>query len=253
MNPQTDKDNLTVFDRLWHILEELRQKVGDRFDLHPNPTTQPLQTFSSPDGKVQGSLATFSSAEIDWLVHSRLNNPTLNFSTMRLTVWLGSQIQVPHLAFEFGTVPNLFFYIDYIPRVDLWSDLNYLERYYEPLQSTYLTLRGNSDLSLFVSKSLYVRQIQSPTHLCYTCSPTEESLALIQRLAHEMLERWFKWVDDAEPVPETMQPILAQRDRCMRRISAERDPGNQMAAQLFGAELTNTLVRGLWGGDRFVQ
>ncbi|HBL13993.1 MAG TPA: red chlorophyll catabolite reductase, partial [Cyanobacteria bacterium UBA11162] len=135
----------------------------------------------------------------------------------------------------------------------LWSDLNYLERYYEPLQSTYLTLRGNSDLSLFVSKSLYVRQIQSPTHLCYTCSPTEESLALIQRLAHEMLERWFKWVDDAEPVPETMQPILAQRDRCMRRISAERDPGNQMAAQLFGAELTNTLVRGLWGGDRFVQ
>lgn len=43
---------------------------------------------------------------------------------------------------------------------------------------------------------------------------------------------------------------LAKRDLCMRRISAERDPGNQVAMQLFGSELTNTLVQALWGSDR---
>ncbi len=247
MNPQTDRENPTVFDRLWGILSELRQKLGDRFELQPNHATETLQSFSSPDGKVQGSLTAFSGSEIDWLVHSWLHNPMLNFSTMRLTVWLGSQIRVPHLAFELGTVPNVFFYMDYIPRVDLWSDLNYVERYYEPVEPTYLTLRGNSQLSLFVSKSLYVRQVQSPTHLCYTCSATEDPCGLIHNLAHEMLDRWLSWVDEAEPVPETARTALAERDSCLRRISAERDPGNRMAVQLFGSELTDRLVRALWG------
>lgn len=63
---------------------------------------------------------------------------------MRLTLWLSPLIQVPHLAFEFGTKPDLFFYIDYIPRVDLWSDLSYTESYYEPVNATYLELRGES-------------------------------------------------------------------------------------------------------------
>jgi len=65
---------------------------------------------------------------------------------MRLTVWLKSHIRVPHLAFELGTVPSLFFYMDYIPRVDLWTDLTYLERYYEPMQSTYILCHGVAHL-----------------------------------------------------------------------------------------------------------
>lgn len=91
---------------------------------------------------------------------------------------------------------------------------------------------------------------QTPTHLCYTCSPTPDSLDLIQRLAHEMVDRWLNWFDEAESVSEDHRPALAQRDLQMRRISAERDPGNQMAVKLLGSDLTNTLVRGLWGGLR---
>ncbi|WP_158680531.1 hypothetical protein [Nostoc sp. 'Lobaria pulmonaria (5183) cyanobiont'] len=43
---------------------------------------------------------------------------------MRLTVWLGSHIRVPHLTFEFGTLPDIFSYLDYIPRTDLLTDLD---------------------------------------------------------------------------------------------------------------------------------
>jgi hypothetical protein len=78
------------------------------------------------------------------MVYSWFNAAQMRFSTMRLTLWLSPLIQVPHLAFEFGTKPDLFFYIDYIPRVDLWSDLSYTESYYEPVNATYLELRGES-------------------------------------------------------------------------------------------------------------
>ena len=49
---------------------------------------------------------------------------------MHLTIWLDQQIRVPHLAYAFATVPHLFFYMDYIPRTDLFTDLEYLDRYF---------------------------------------------------------------------------------------------------------------------------
>lgn len=183
------------------------------------------------------------------MVYSWFNAAQMRFSTMRLTLWLSPLIQVPHLAFEFGTKPDLFFYIDYIPRVDLWSDLSYTERYYDPVNATYLELRENPNLPLFVSKALYVRQMQSPTSLCFTCPATEDSLSLIRNTAHEMCSRWLTWVKQAEPVPGDRQTILAERDLLMRRITAERDPGNALAVKIFGAELADQLIRSLWSKE----
>lgn len=241
-------DNTLVFEQLWSITQELRQKIEARFELHPEPATHDVQEFSSPDGNVKGSLNAFSGREIDWLVHSWLKKS--NFSTMRLTAWLGSHIRVPHFAIELGTVGNIFFYMDYVARTDLVTDLEYLDRYYEPVNQTFLTLQADSRLSSFTSKSLYIRVFQSPINLCCTCSDTEDTLELIRKLAHEMLDRWLSWIEEAEPVPEDARAALAKRDLFLRRTSAQRDPGNQLAAQMFGAELTDKLVRALWGGDR---
>jgi hypothetical protein len=246
MQSQTDIPPIVLFERLQEILAALYQRLSVRFALDPQPPDQPLQNFSSPDSSVSGSLRTFAGQEIDWLVYSWLNAPPMRFSTMRLTAWLNSQIRVPHLAFELGTVPQLFFYMDYVPRVDLWTDLNYIEQFYESLHSTYLELRNNPNLALFVSKGLYVRQFQSPAHLCFTCPATEESLSLIQTTAQAMSDRWLDWVNQAEPVPLDDQTALAKRDLQMRRISAERDPGNAVATKIFGAELANQLVQALW-------
>lgn len=249
----TDLDNKAVFEQLWEITKELRQKLEARFQLHPDPSVENLQQYSSLDGNMKGSLTAFSGGEIDWLVHLWLGNAEKsNFSTMRLTTWLKSYIQVPHLAFEFGTLPNadIFFYIDYIPRTELLTDLAYLDRYYEPVNQTFLKLQEDSRLKLFTSKSAYIRLFQSPASLCYTGAPTFETIELTRTLAHETLDRWLAWVDAAEPVPEDARTALAARDLLLRRTGAERDPGNKFAAQMFGSELTDKLVRSLWGGDR---
>lgn len=248
MSSPIDLDHATLFAQLQGILSELYAEVTQQLVILPQPN-QPLQSFSSPDGNVTGSLSTFTGKELDWLVYSWFNAAHMRFGTMRLTLWLSPLIQVPHLAFEFGTKPDLFFYVDYIPRVDLWSDVSYTERYYEPINSTYLELRENPNLSLFVSKALYIRQLQSPTPLCFTCPATEDSLSLIRNTTYQMCSRWLSWVKQAEPVPVDRQPLLAERDLQMRRIVAERDPGNAVAAKIFGAELANQLIRSLWSKE----
>lgn len=245
MSASVDLDRTILLERLQGILSELYIQVTRQLPVSPN-TDPMLENFSSPDGQVTGSLQTFTGEAIDWLVYSWLNALPMKFSTMRLSIWLGPQIQVPHLVFEFGTVPSLFFYVDYIPRVDLWTDLSYTDRYYEAAHATYLDLRNDPALSLFVSKALYIRQVQSPAHLCFTCPSTEASLTLIQDTAQAMCSRWLDWVKQAEPVPSEAQADLAQRDRQMRRVSAERDPGNAAIARMFGEEFAGRLVRSLW-------
>jgi hypothetical protein len=90
-----------------------------------------------------------------------------------------------------------------------------------------------------------MRQVQSHTSLCYTCSVTDETLNIVRNTASEMMERWLKWVDEAEPVAESERTALSQRDLFVRRGIAERDYNNR-AEQMFGAELTSKLVRALW-------
>ncbi|MFB2771087.1 red chlorophyll catabolite reductase [Pelatocladus sp. BLCC-F211] len=245
---QTNLDNTPVFEQLWKITNELREKLDARFELHPNHATQELQSYSSLTGEAHGSLKTFSGSEINWMVHAWLRDSKTGFSNMHLTIWLGSQIRVPHLAYGFGTVPHLFCYMDYIPRSDLFTDLEYLDRYYEPVNKRYLELQADPCLKEFISKTLYMRQAQSRTSICFTSQITNETMTLVQTIAHEMMDRWLIWVDRAEPVAQEEQQALAARDLFIRRTIAERDPDNQLAIRLFGAEMTDKLIRALWAG-----
>ena len=99
---------------------------------------------------------------------------------------------------------------------------------------------------------MYIRLCQSPVTLCYTGAPTLETLELTRTLARETLDRWLTWVDGAEPVQEDAREALAARDLALRRISAERDSGNKFAAQMFGSELTEKLVRSPRQSDRIL-
>ena len=95
-----------------------------------------------------------------------------------------------------------------------------------------------------------MRLYQTPTSHCYIVPATEETIALIREVAHEMMDRWLGWFDDAEQVPEAEQAALAARDLYMRQTICERDPANAIAVRLFGQEMADELVQTLWGGNR---
>ena len=229
-------DTTQTFERLWSITEELMVKLRARFELTRDPSTEDLESYKGDADFPSGRLAAYSGPEIDWLVHSWIGNPPLGFTNMHVTAWLGPQIDVPHLGIAWGTLPDLWFYIDFNPRSDLMLDTEALDKYYGPMNEEFLKLRADDGLAPFTSRALYVRQ--------------EARLDQISELAHRRVDQWLAFVDAAEPVSEERRAQLATDDLTRRRNIAERDPANIMAVRFFGDELTDRLVRALWGGDR---
>ncbi|MBX3038198.1 MAG: hypothetical protein KF758_14900 [Anaerolineales bacterium] len=247
-NPTEDRTQ--VFEQLWGILNELRAKVDARFSTEPDSSVADLQPYQSADGKAKGLLSAFVGKEIDWMVHSYIGIPTQSFTNMHLTIYLGPHIRAPHFGLATGTMPDIFYYCDYIPRADLLTDLDYLDKYYQPANESYLKFRNDKEFPQFVSKTLYMRTSISEIGHCYLVPPTQKMIDSLRDLSHEMLDRWLKYVDEAEIVPLEERVALAERDLQVRRAIVERDPANPIGEKLFGKQMADRLVRGLWGGDR---
>jgi Red chlorophyll catabolite reductase (RCC reductase) len=253
LNERPDIDNSAAFATLWEIFRELRATIDGRFRLQMDPSTAGLQPYHGlDDNGAKGMLSAWVGDELDWFVHSWIGNPKFSFTNMHLTLWLGPQTRVPHLAYALATVPDVFFYMDYIPRVELVTHPDYLDTYYTDAGARHIEFLNNKAFTPFVSKSAYVRESLSPSALCFTCKPTEENFALIRTVAHEMLNRWIGWLDAAKSNVPTAdeRESLGTRDLFLRRTIAERDPANVVGDRLFGKPLTEQLVRALWGGDR---
>ena len=256
------EDTSAFFEQLWQMSQRLRARVEARFSVTRDPCSDAVATYGDPPAETGGSeppdaprgphgeMELLSGDEIDWMVHSRVGNPRFSFTNMHLTLWLGPQTTVPHLGFAFGTLPDFFWLVEYIPRSDLAVDVEALDRYYEPVNDKWMEVREHPKLRPFVSRSLYVRQVMSETSFCYTTERSDEMVAFVENLANEELDRWFGWLDSAEPTPVKEREALAERDLLTRRLIAERDPANPMAVRYFGQEMADRLVRNLWGGDR---
>jgi hypothetical protein len=244
------QDNSAVFDLLWGLLGEVKEKVAARLPTTLDPSGDDLREWDAASGQ-RVRMQVSSGPDVDWMVHSWIGQPELGFSNMHLTVWLGPQTRVPHLGLAWGTIPDVWFYCDVIPRSDLWTDLDSLDRYYEPLNARWLAVREeHPELKVFTSRSLYVRTGLSEVAYVYTSQRSGEIIDLMRGLVHERVDQWLGWLDDAPAVPADEQPALAARDLAIRRNVAERDPANVLGVRFFGEEMTERLVRTLWGGDR---
>lgn len=245
-------DNRTAFTDLWDLLSRLKQWVGDEFELHEDPSSDGLQPYRGlPDsGGASGFMSHFAGPEIDWLVHSWVGNPKHSFSNMHLTISLGAQYEVPHLGLAFGTTPDLFFYMDYMPRKDLWMNPEYMDQYYLEANEHFLELHNNSQFNSFISRDVYTRVAQSATSLCLMAPINDQVMATVESHVRAMLERWIGWVKNAELQHKSVWQAQAERDLRIRRTISERDPVNPLAERLFGKPLTDRLIRALWGGDR---
>jgi len=244
-------DVTETFRQFEELLDELKAKIDDRFELERDPSTEALESYGSHPERPGGRLAAYAGPKIDWMVRSWLGNPRASFANLHLTVWLGPHIRVPHLGIALLVWPEGWFYLDSVPRTHLLADGDYYDRYYEPLNEEWLEVReANPELEWFTSRAGFIRSSLSPTAQCYSFPRSERHLDLVRRLTHEHVDRWLRWVDEAEPVPESERAALAAGDLAIRRNIAERDPANVLGVRFFGQETTDRLVRGLWGGDR---
>ncbi|MBJ93958.1 MAG: hypothetical protein CMP23_05710 [Rickettsiales bacterium] len=249
-----DVDNQDAFETLSALFAELRAKLDRRFALTLDPSAERFSSYCNEEGQGQGTLQALSGPEMDWMIHSWTGTPTSSFTNIHLTAWLGPQIQVPHLWMAMGTIPELFVYLDYGPRTDMYVDTDYMDRYFGEVNTTFMDVQNDPKLPSFISQDLCTRQWISPTGICLAgVKPCAEIYARLAELAHQHIDRWLGWVDEASPVAAEKRVALARRDLQMRRTIAERDPANVLVANIYGEPMKNDLVEALWGGQRVLK
>ncbi len=248
-----DVNNRDVFNQLWGILAEMNEKIQARFELTLDPCCARFQDYRniavSAEG-AEGSLSTYSGPEVDWYVHSYIGSPESTFTNMHITLSLGPQYLVPNFGFALGTVPDLFMYMDYIPRVDLLANLDYVDRYYTEVNEEFLGLQEDDRFNPFISRDLYTRVAMTPTAVGYTAKAQADLIEKVRGIALSRLDRWLGWVDAAERTAPEERAAIAARDEQIRRNICERDPANNLGDKLFGKEAADAMVATLWGGTR---
>lgn len=252
MEERPNIDNSATFEQLKTIQARLWTKITERFpDLKMDESTAEFQPYTSLDGTATGNLAGYTSAEIDWAVCAWIGNPKLSFCNLHITIWMKPDTYLPHLAFACGTFPVAFFFLDYIPRLEPTVYPEYLSKYLQPANERFLQMSNDKRLMPFISQSVFVREAVSSIGLNFITQPeTEGVIELFEEAANEHFDRWLAWSKDAEKVPAEKQAEMAFRDLAIRRNTAELDPANVVAERIYGKELTDKLVKGLWGGGR---
>jgi len=249
VNASPNEDRTEQFKRLWGILDKMHKRISERFELQHDPACSELVNYELDSG-YKGTTEAYVGPEIDWYIHSWCGHPSQTFSNMHITITLGPQYLVPNFGFALGTVPDLFMYMDYLPRVDLLNNIDYADRYYTEVNEEFLELQANPEFKPFISRDLYTRIAMTPTAVGYGADPSNDNIAVAEAVAMSRLERWLKWVDDAEKTPVEMRAELAQRDHRIRRNICERDPANQVAANIYGDEFADKLVKTISAANR---
>jgi Red chlorophyll catabolite reductase (RCC reductase) len=238
---QPNVDVSRAWERCWGIHSGIVERVKQRFAVSKHPATAGHEYFTSLDQSMEGSFNAWSGPRVEWLVHSWLGNRKASLLDMNATVFLSQQNQVPHLVIIFGTVPKLFFYADYTPRVDLRTRLDYVNKYYEPANASAIRFRGLSNFTWNWSHGTYLRGLMSPVCTSVMGELNEENIAACEGYLKEFVDRWFGWLDEAERAPLPAEQRLAQQqyDHYVREIGYRTDPMNVLAQRAFGPEEFN--------------
>lgn len=221
----------------------LAQKLYAAFPLKAHPAAAPYRSYQSETGSMRGEVTVFTGSPIDWCVESFIASPAMGFCNHHLTTYLDASVAVPHLAFAIGTIPQLFFYCDLVPRSDLWTNTAEMDRYHARFNDRALRIAADRRFTPFVSREIYIREALSPVGILIQGDVSESIVTECLAMADESLATWINWVKEAEPVKDADRPALAARDDLVRRTICWRDPANVIAERVLGKKMTDDLVR----------
>ncbi|CAM3259750.1 hypothetical protein NODU109028_07535 [Nocardioides dubius] len=239
-----DVDSHDLWSKFWDILSEAKEKITKVLPVQPHPNSEGLASWSTENG-YEGSLNTFvgdPEAGAEWLVHSWIGNRSASILDMNLQVWLGPHIDVPHLIIVFGTVPQVFHYGDLVPRRDLMTDVDYLNKYYDSQNEAWLKLRSDDRFTWSVSHGSYMRAYLSPLGNSYFAERSDEVVEALRASVMERVDTWLQWVAEATPVPQEERAALRRRDHLVRTYGYTLDPMNELSKKFLGAERVEELV-----------
>lgn len=248
-NPNVDVSR--AWERCFGILAGIKDRIAAKFPVTRHPETHGREYYTSPDGKFEGSFNAYTGPGVEWLVHSWLGNRKASILDMNATCFLGQETDTPHLIVIFGTIPKLFFYADYVPRRDLRTDTEYLDKYYGgAANEEFLKLRGNPAFHWSVSHGTYMRALLSPLALSIAGELTDANIDTLEAYAKQFVGRWLGWLERPTLVPAAERKALQKYDHKVRELGYARDPMNKLAENVFGAGQVEAMIRMRMGASQ---
>ncbi len=250
-NPSVDVSR--AWERCLGIHARIVDRVRARFPVERHPQNAGQDYWASADRQLEGGFWGYTGAEVDWLVHSWLGNRKASILDMNATAFLSQQNRVPHLCVIFGTIPKLYFYAEYTPRVDLRTHHDYLLKYYEPANADFLRFRSDPAWTRFVSHGTYLRALMSPVAVSSYAELTDENISSCEKFLGRFVDRWFGWLDDAEPVPEAERAAQQDYDYTIRELGYRTDPMNVLPQRVLGEAEFNRRLEMRIGTQQMAQ
>lgn len=248
-NPNVDVSR--AWERCFGILGGIKDRIAARFPVTRHPETNGREYYTSPDKAFEGSFNAYTGPGVEWLVHSWLGNRKASILDMNATCFLGQDTDVPHLIVIFGTLPKLFFYADYVPRCDLRTNPEYLDKYYGgEVNEDWVKLRGDPSLHWLVSHGTYMRAYLSPVGMSIAGDLNDANIDKFQAYAEKFVSRWLGWIDAAKAVPAARRAELQRFDHTLRELGYARDPMNKLAENVFGADQVQKMIRMRMGASQ---
>jgi hypothetical protein len=241
---QPNVDVSRAWERCWNIHAGIVERVKQRYPVTKHPSTLGREYFTSLDKSMEGSFNAYTGSNVDWLVHSWLGNRRASLLDMNATVFLSQQNRVPHLIVIFGTVPKLFFYADYTPRMDPRMNPDYVRKYYEPANAEAIKLRGHPNFTWNWSHGTYLRGLMSAVCTSVMGELTDENIGICEDYLKGFVDRWFGWLDEADsnPLPQSERAAQQHYDYTVREVGYRTDPMNVLAQRAFGEAEFNRML-----------
>ncbi len=242
-------NNVEVFQYLLGVRERAWEMVHSSLSLREDLRCSDIRDIPDLQGSIVGNIHTYTGERIDWIVRSWIGRPETGFTNIHLTCWVNDEIDVPHLGFALGTAPDVFCYVDFLPRYDPPASFDHLNTYFEPMNEIWVELRRNPRYKTFNPVHLYTRGVLSPIAICGLL-PFADFKEVVEPVMLNYVEQWVKLVQQAQPIPPAERSALKRRDEIVRRTIVEKDPANILADRMLGVPMRERLVRILHAGER---
>lgn len=247
------------------IVSTLETQLGSQ--LNPSYTPADVRSFKNADGSGEGSVNIKSGkqgSKVDFVLgswlHCKLPFGVLNIAT--IIGMVSDLTDTPHLLFEFiqSSPSSLVLVLDLLPRKDLVLEPEYLQWFYEDtkLDVPRQTLEKAPQAQPYVSSSLYVRSVVSPTAILFKINselpgnvPGNEGTVdsmdkvvkdTVEPVVKEVVGIWLEAISTrGRSVEEHEQGLLLKRDNMIKTKGVEVDLSSNMP-RLFGQDVADRVV-----------
>lgn len=242
-------DNTETFRYLLDVREQAWAIICSNLPVREDLACKDIQHIPDLQGNIVGNIYTYTGEKIDWIVRSWIGRPETGFTNIHLTCWMNEETDVPHLGLALGTAPDVFCYVDFLPRYDPPLHFDHLNQYHETMNETWIALRRNPRYKTFTPVHLYTRSTLSPIAICGLL-PFDDFKAVVEPVMLQYVRQWVEFVKHAKPLDPEKRTAVRQRDIVLRRTIVEKDPANVLADRLVGVPMRERLVRILHAEER---